>query len=151
MQHYCILSIFASMLQTMFKRFTDTYIDILGAVASITCAVHCTLVPLLLTLGTLGGLSWMTNHSIEFSFLLISAGIAGITMFVGYRRQTMSKRTILIFALGFGLLLLGRWFHHDHTHVHTVAFLVTACGGLTIASAHVVNWLAQRKKMMVEL
>ncbi|NND04823.1 MAG: MerC domain-containing protein [Saprospiraceae bacterium] len=133
----------------MRERFNGAYLDVLGMIASAVCAVHCALVPILLAIGALGGLSWMANHTIEFSFLFISVSVAGFAMYLGYRQGTLGKRTLLLFAVGFCLLLVGRMFPHDHTHIHAEQFLITASGGLIIAAGHVVNWFSQRKRPII--
>lgn len=134
----------------MRKRLSSSYLDMLGIVASATCAVHCAVVPILLGIGALGGLSWMADHTIEFSFLLVSTVVASFAMYLGYRQGTLSKRTLLFFAIGFCLLLAGRLFPHDHAHIHAEQFIMTACGGLTIAAAHIMNWIGQRKRPIIQ-
>lgn len=133
----------------MLDKFSLLNLDVLGFIASLTCAIHCAAIPVIFAISAAGGLTWIADPAIELAFLMSALLIACITLYSGYRKNSISKPTILAFAIGFILLLTGRWMHVDHLHSHGVEFVVTALGGLTIATAHTSNWLSQRRKHMV--
>ncbi len=125
----------------MEDRFFGFHLDFLGFVASFICAIHCAIGPLLLTLGMLGGLSWISDPIFELGFLVTSLTIAAFTLVNGYRKQTIDRLGLILFTSGFSLLLLSSLL----PHVHGVELVFAVFGGLTVASAHIYHWLNLRR------
>ncbi len=150
MQQYCILLIFAKLLQKefMIQKLSQINLDILGFVASLTCAIHCAALPLVLAIGAAGGISWISDPDIELAFLVATVIIASVTLYSGLSKGNMGKSTLVAFALGFTLLLVGQWLHPEHIHPHGIEFLFSALGGVAIATAHTINWFNQRKRQV---
>ncbi|MBE7438140.1 MAG: MerC domain-containing protein [Spirochaetales bacterium] len=107
--------------------------DILGAFASFLCALHCALFPILLTLLPLLGLHLLLSRSFELGMLLTAGGIAAWSAFRGFRLHGRPL-TMLLFACGILLLMLGFFFQHDEP-VHSLS----ALGGFLLVIAHVQN------------
>jgi len=117
--------------------------DRVGATASFLCAVHCALLPFVLTVLPLLGLGFLAGHRFERGFVMFAATLALFALFGGYRRH---RRLLpLLLALpGLALLLLGiTWGLAYPIAVHSA--LVT-CGGLLVASAHFVNLYIDRRR-----
>lgn len=116
--------------------------DRVGATASFLCAIHCALLPFVLTLLPLLGLGFLAGHRFERGFVMFAATLALFALVNGYRRH--HRPLPLLLALpGLALLLLGvTWGLAYPLVVHSV--LVT-CGGLLVASAHFVNLYADRR------
>lgn len=125
----------------MEDRFWGFHLDFLGFVASFICAIHCAALPFVLTLGVVGGLSWISDPVFELSFLLASFTIAGFTLWNGYRKQTIDRVSMLLFIGGFTLLIVSRIL----PHTHGIELIFAVLGGLTIATGHVYHWLAIRR------
>lgn len=104
----------------------------MGFSASFLCAIHCLALPFLLSLGLFGGLTWLHHPVVEWSLISTAVLIAGPALYRGYRQHRRS-RPLWIAAVGFGLLALSRLLIADE-------HLLTAAGGLLIATAHWFNW-----------
>lgn len=114
----------------------------MGATASFICAIHCALLPFVLTLLPLLGLGFLASHGFERWFVFFAASLALFALVSGYRRhrRVMPLRLALP---GLALLLLGvTWAESYPVAIH--ATLVT-CGGLLVAAGHFVNlWIDRR-------
>lgn len=117
--------------------------DRIGATASFLCAIHCALLPFVLTLLPLLGLGFLASHTFERGFVAFAVMLAMVALVIGYRRH--HRRLPLLLAVpGLLLLLLGITVIDLHTlALHSV--LVT-CGGLLVASGHFVNLYADRRR-----
>lgn len=100
------------------------------------CAVHCALLPFVLTLLPLIGLEFLAGHTFERAFVACAALLACVSLLTAYRRHR-HPQALFLMAPGIALLLVGIVVNLDlHILVHT-ACVVT--GGVLVASAHVVN------------
>lgn len=118
-------------------------VDSLGLVSSLTCAVHCAITPLIVSL-----LFSMGAHKAFFEgwkhldliCLLIAPCLASLSLKEGYC-QHQSKMPALIFTLGFLLLLIG-YSVEKGLIIKLQEFWHTwfmALGGLVVAIAHFLN------------
>ena len=110
--------------------------DRLGATASFLCAVHCALLPFVIALLPLIGLGFLADHRFERVFVACAAALASVTIFTAWRRHR-KLHALFLLVPGIGLLLAGividiaryQWLHTS----------LVVCGGVLVASAHVVN------------
>jgi hypothetical protein len=110
--------------------------DRLGATASFLCAVHCALLPFVIALLPLIGLGFLADHRFERVFVACAAALASVTILTAWRRH---RRLHALFLLvpGIALLLTGIVIDISaHEWMHTA---LVVCGGVLVASAHVVN------------
>ena len=128
----------------MGDRFLGFHLDFIGFIASFLCAIHCAAIPLVLSISALGGLNWISDPKVENVFLMASFSIAALTLFYGYRKQTIDRIAVLVFGLGFSFLLTSRLL----PHAHGPELIFAIFGGLLIASAHIYHWLTLRKKSL---
>ncbi len=111
--------------------------DRLGATASFLCAIHCALLPFVIALLPLLGLEFLADHDFERGFVLFAAALATTTLVTGHRKHR--RRLPLLLALpGLLLLVLGVTVVDLDTQTALHSLMVT-CGGLLVASAHVIN------------
>ncbi|TAL73076.1 MAG: MerC domain-containing protein [Rhodanobacter sp.] len=117
--------------------------DRVGATASFLCAIHCALLPFVLTALPLVGLGFLASHRFERYFVLFAVALALLALITGYRRHRRALPLRLALP-GLALLLLGvTWAEAYPIVLH--ATLVT-CGGLLVASGHFVNlWIDRRR------
>lgn len=116
--------------------------DRVGATASFLCAIHCALLPFVIAILPLIGLSFLADHAFERAFVLCASALAMVALVSGYRRHHRSLPLRLALP-GLTLLVLGVTFAENYSIVlHSV--LVT-CGGLLLASAHFVNLRLHRQ------
>jgi hypothetical protein len=108
----------------------------LGAGLSLACAIHCALMPLLVGVLPLLGMSFLAeDHTEEWMvgavvILALGSGLWGF-------RHHRALRVLMAFAGAVGLFLMGHWLGHDHP----VGLPLTFAGGVAIAGAH---WLSTR-------
>ena len=108
--------------------------DFFGFVASLACALHCATVPLILTIGALGGLAWLEHPLVEGSFILLSLVLASWSLLGSYIHQHRNLSALVTVLLGFVLIIASRF------AAGSAEVLLTVLGGLTIALAHYINW-----------
>jgi len=110
--------------------------DRIGAAASFLCAIHCALLPFVLTLLPFIGLEFLADHRFERGFVLFACVLALFALVRGFRRH-QSSLPLLLAAPGLALLLLGVTFAETHSIIlHSV---MVTCGGLLLAAAHFLN------------
>jgi hypothetical protein len=116
-------------------QFVGPHLDFVGFSTSMLCAIHCAILPFLLTLTPLAGLQFLENHWIEYAIIFLSFVIASLALIHGYRKHHRKPMALIIVSIGFMLIGAGQWSHSESTEA-----ILTTFGGLTIAIAHVVNW-----------
>ncbi len=121
------------------KHFFTLHIDAFGFTASVLCAIHCMGVPILLTVSTWGWLEILVDPSIEMSVLVISAILAIVSIVPSYFRHHRSMKAIVLVALGFVLIAIGRL---ETDRISEILF--TSIGATVVGSAHYVNWRLYR-------
>jgi hypothetical protein len=111
-------------------------LDKIGMTSSLTCAVHCIAMPLVVTFLPYIGLGFIATESFEWAMLLISSvlGIGSVCM--GYKLHK-NKKVSMLLSLGLALLLLGRFAHENDWGFKGIVILVM--GGLTMAFSHWLN------------
>jgi len=113
----------------------ERFLDLMGISASLACAVHCSVLPILLAYSAFGGLAWMGSHSVEIAFISIACLVAVPAFVKGYRKHGNlypSAAALLGFTLIFASLM-------NHNHAENTPLLLPTIAGLTIAFAHLYN------------
>ncbi|MDA0990951.1 MAG: MerC domain-containing protein [Verrucomicrobia bacterium] len=125
-------------------------IDVLGAAASMICAVHCMALPLLLAILPTIGLGFLLNESLEKGFVVASVLVAGLSLVWGIRLHGR-WRAIPLYALGAGLLLLAMFVlghqhaghqhagQHDHAQENPLVLAILLVGAVSMATSHLIN------------
>ena len=111
-------------------------LDKAGATASLACAIHCALMPLMVTLLPLVGLTFLANQWIEWALVCCSAVLGVSSLCLGYREHH-SRRALAVLSGGLALLVLGRIMEQQAWGVFGV--VVVVLGGVTVAAAHFLN------------
>lgn len=115
-------------------RLRKLNLDALGIGASVICAVHCALLPILMTVLPLFGLEILENEKVEYGLLSFTFLVGCTSLFRGYRYHHHHAKPLLLFSLGFALLLLGHFLVGGFWEP-----VVIAIGALLIIAAHVWN------------
>lgn len=115
--------------------FAPDSLDKVGATASLVCAMHCALMPLVVTLLPLLGLAFLADERVEWALVGFSAAIGIISLCWGYRVHR-SRRALAILAVGLGLLAAGR-IAERREEPWGVALVVA--GGVGVAASHLIN------------
>lgn len=107
-------------------------LDFIGMSASMICALHCSAVPILLSLGFMNGTHMSHNHMFDITMLGIGLVIAIWSL---WKDVTVHKSIapIAIAVLGFTALSIGIGMHL-HNPIYNIL------GGLSVCLAHIVNY-----------
>ncbi|SEK68350.1 MerC mercury resistance protein [Chitinophaga rupis] len=109
-------------------------LDVLGIGASLLCAIHCALLPVLITLLPLLGAHLLENEKLEYGLMACTFVIGCLALFRGYRHQHRQLLPLLLFLAGFAGLLLG---HYAMPPLWRP--IVITAGALLIIIAHIWN------------
>lgn len=112
--------------------------DGLGIATSLACAIHCAVLPLLLSSLPLFGINIIHNASFEWGMILLAFAIGSFSLLHGFFIHHRSFTPMLIFSTGFFALVLKQLFHS-----YEVYFLLPAV--IFIVSAHFLNFKICRK------
>lgn len=111
-------------------------LDRVGATASLMCALHCAIMPLVITLLPLIGLQFLAQEWVEW-LLVASAAIIGVTSLCFGFKKHQSWQALHLLGVGLTMIVLGRvWERHSNAHW---AVPVLVLGGCTVAGSHVLN------------
>lgn len=108
-------------------------LDRIGIAATSLCALHCILLPILLPVLPLIGLSFLADHTWEHIFLLMTAVLGTFALFSGFKRY--HRRLYPFYLLYLGVAIY--WIKHDFS-AQLEPFFIFAGASLIIA-AHFVN------------
>lgn len=108
--------------------------DAMGIFTSIACAIHCALLPVLVTSLPVLGIDIIHNVYFEWGMILLALVVGCYALYHGYARHHGSLVPFVLFGTGFLFLVFKQFFHEQE-----VILLVIAVLG--IISAHLYNYL----------
>lgn len=115
-------------------------LDGLGIAASLLCAIHCAILPLLFTSLPLLGLDIIQNKNFEYGMIALAFVIGSYALFHGFRKHHHKLVPFLLFGAGFFFLVLK-----EVLTEHLVWMVIPAL--VFIAAAHYFNFFyCQRAK-----
>ena len=112
-----------------------------GMWASIVCAIHCTVVPLLAILIPTTGVYLFINETFEFVLLAFSLLFNITNVCFGYR-QHKSNKAVAVLALGLFVFVVGRLLHHHNHHIgfqFDLFNMFMILGGILMALSSLMN------------
>jgi len=92
-------------------KFFKINFDALGIVASIACAIHCAILPLLVSTLPLFGINIINNIWFEYGMIVLAFLIGLYALKHGYTKHHHHILPIVLFSAGILLLLLKQFFH----------------------------------------
>lgn len=113
--------------------------DRVGAVLSSACAVHCIVMPLVLTSLPLIGLGFLAEHWFETVVLIFAIGLACVSAVRGHKKHGKWRVTVTFSA---AVLVMGiAHLFHDHHDCdeHVWNQFMMPLGGILAAVGHVWN------------
>jgi hypothetical protein len=114
--------------------------DALGIATSIACAIHCALLPILMSTLPVFGTDIIHNLFFEWGMIALAFAVGSYSLFHGYIKHHRSLKPVLVFSFGFIFLVLKQFFSQ-----YEIAFLLIAVS--FIISAHYYNYrLCHRSK-----
>lgn len=120
-----------------YNQMKSKYLDVFGFSASLVCAIHCALMPFLLTLAQLGAIGFLVNPAFELIFILVSIAIALISIIPSYIRHHHRLSPLVVMFLGLLLVVGGKILFEEG---QIIELIVTVCGASMIAIGHLINW-----------
>src|SRR3954464_184925 len=84
--------------------------DALGITASLACAIHCALLPLVFTSLPVFGVNVIENEAFEITMVVVAFIVGTISLFHGFRRHHHQLLPMFVFSIGFVFLVLKLFF-----------------------------------------
>jgi len=84
--------------------------DALGIGTSVACAIHCALLPLLLSSLPLFGINIIHNQVFEIGMIVLAFLIGSFSLWHGYRKHHHSLLPLVLFLIGLTCLILKQFF-----------------------------------------
>ncbi len=118
----------------MFSSTFRKRLDHFGIGVAVLCAIHCALLPVIITMLPMFGLRFLAHPLLEMGIIMLSLIIALASLGKSWRvhRRWLPSAIVII---GFVLILTG---HFDATEATEWIFLTA--GSTLVAAAHLVNW-----------
>ena len=114
--------------------------DALGIATSLACAIHCALLPILISSLPVFGINIIHNSFFEWGMIALAFLVGSYSLFHGYIKHHRSYFPILLFSTGFIFLVLKQFFIELEFSFLTIAVAF-------IISAHFYNYrLCQQSK-----
>jgi hypothetical protein len=107
--------------------------DAVGIATSVTCAIHCALLPILVTTLPVFGINIIHNSFFEWGMIMLAFAIGSYSLFHGYVKHHRLPVPILVFSFGFMFLVLKQFYTQFE-----IPFLLIAVA--CIISAHFYNY-----------
>jgi hypothetical protein len=85
--------------------------DGLGIATSLACAVHCAVLPLVVTSLPLFGNNIIHNQWFEWGMIIVAFGVGAYSLVHGYIKHHGSVKPLTIFTTGFLFLITKQFFH----------------------------------------
>ena len=107
--------------------------DALGVTASLACAIHCAVLPLIFTSLPLLGIDIISSKIFEFGMIGLAFAIGVIALSHGYRKHHHRLYPIIFFSAGISVLLVKEAMADIEIPLSIVAVVL-------IISAHYLNY-----------
>ena len=128
------------MKQLTLKSITSSFFDVLGFSASTLCAIHCAILPFVISFVPLLGFEFLNNPNVEWIFLGSSVALALTSFLIGYYRHHHDDEPLSIMLIAFIFFLIGST---NAIHESTTTLFEEICfpiGGVIMAFTHYRNW-----------
>ena len=112
--------------------------DALGITTSLACAIHCAILPLLLTSLPVFGVNIIHNYVFEYGMIGLAFAVGMYALYHGYKKHHHKALPVFFFSAGISFLLLKELFHD-----YRILLLIPAV--ILIVAAHYINYRLCRK------
>ena len=97
----------------------------MGMATSVACAVHCAVLPLVITSLPVFGINIINNSFFEWMMIGIAFIVGCIALIYGYQRSHKNSKPVLLFTAGFIFLILKQVFYkHEYLFLAPAVFLI---------------------------
>ena len=111
--------------------------DAIGITTSVACAIHCAVLPMVLSTLPIFGVNIVDNVAFEYFMIILALGIGSYSLWHGYRRHHHSLLPLVVFCLGISLLFAKQVWHAYQLWLLPFAVLF-------IIMAHLLNYRSCR-------
>jgi hypothetical protein len=111
--------------------------DAIGIATSLACAIHCAVLPLILTSLPLFGINLVDNVGFEYFMIFLACCVGVYSLWHGFRKHHHSFFPIIVFLSGM-ILLIAKQVWHDYQ------LWLLAPAVILIVTAHIINFKACR-------
>lgn len=111
--------------------------DAIGISASVACAIHCAVLPMVLSTLPIFGIDIIDNAGFEYFMIFLALAIGSYALWHGYRRHHHSFKPLVLFCLGI-LLLFAKQIWHSYQ------FWLLPAAVLLVVVAHLLNYRSCR-------
>src|ERR1700739_1727184 len=127
------------MKQIILNKKVNSIFDTIGFSASMLCAIHCAVVPFVLSILPLLGMEFLSNPITETCMVGGSFMIASCSLFIGYCRHKNYK-AFAFMTTGFFLIGLGVFMKNEYAEI-----ILSASGACLVATSHLINFRLCKK------
>lgn len=107
--------------------------DAMGITASVACAIHCAVLPLVLSSFPIFGIELIDNTGFEYFMIALAFVVGTYSLYHGYRKHHHRLIPFMLFSVGI-LLLFAKQLWHSWQ----IPFLIPAV--VFIVAAHYLNF-----------
>jgi len=107
--------------------------DAFGIAASVACAIHCAVLPLILSSLPLFGINIIEHQGFEFLMITLAFAVGVYSLYHGRKKHHHSYYPMVLFAAGISLLFIKSMLHS-----HSLMLLLPAVS--LVVSAHYLNY-----------
>lgn len=111
--------------------------DAIGITTSLACAIHCAVLPMVLSTLPIFGINIVDNVAFEYFMIVLALVIGCYSLWHGYRRHHHSLIPLIIFCFGISLLFAKQMWH-------AYQLWLLPFGVILIISAHLLNYRSCR-------
>ncbi len=83
----------------------------MGIATSVLCAIHCALLPVLVSSLPIFGINIVHNSIFEWGMIVLAFIVGSYSLFHGFVKHHHSLVPVLIFSIGFFFLIFKQFFH----------------------------------------
>ena len=98
--------------------------DALGISASLACAIHCAILPMILTSLPILGVNIIQNLAFEYFMIVLAFSIGVYSLWHGYKKHHHSYTPLLVFLVGILFLIAKQVWHERQIPLLLVAVLL---------------------------
>ena len=111
--------------------------DAIGITTSLACAIHCAVLPTILSTLPVFGINLVDNVAFEYFMIFLALVIGAYSLWHGYRKHHHTFTPLIIFCFGI-LLLFAKQLWHSYQ------FWLLPIAVILIVTAHLMNYRSCR-------
>ena len=105
----------------------------MGIAASLACAIHCAVLPIVLSTLPVFGINIIHNLFFEWGMIALAFFVGTMSLFHGYFRHHRNTLPLLIFSTGFVFLILKQFFpNYEYLFLAIAVFFIIAAHFLNL-------------------